>query len=77
MLLQFSVSITGPAGAFAPGDTAEWPDEQDAARLIAAGFASPVLSEKFKENKRETAAAVLNTTEGKAYGRTTPTRWAP
>ncbi len=54
MKIKFLVSIAGSTGVFAPGETTDWADKEDAQRLIDAGFAEKVTPKKA--TKKETAA---------------------
>lgn len=42
MRIRLLVGMAGPHGAWPPGDIVEWPDRDDALRLIAAGYAEAV-----------------------------------
>ena len=54
MKIKFLVSIAGSTGVFAPGETTDWADKEDAQRLIDAGFAEKVTPKKAT---KQTAAA--------------------
>ena len=54
MKIKFLVSIAGSTGVFAPGETTDWADKEDAQRLIEAGFAEKVTPKKAT---KQTAAA--------------------
>ena len=56
MRIRLIESISGTHGSFAAGEETDWPDDKDAARLIAAGIAEKVGPAK-KANKVETAAS--------------------
>jgi hypothetical protein len=53
MKIRMLTSITGVAGSHRPGDEIEWSDNDDAKRLIEAGYAEAVTPTKNK--KVETA----------------------
>lgn len=52
MQVKMLTSIAGANGAFAPGDVAEF-SENEGARLIAAGFAEPVRSAPVEKATRK------------------------
>ena len=65
MRIKFTTSIAGPSYTYKPGDEADWPNEAEAERFIAAGYAvrigPPPTGERKPERKPERA-------DGKAGG---------
>lgn len=53
--LRLLVSLSGPAGAYRPGEEGDF-DDAEAERLIAAGFAAPVAVEPIETADSKSAA---------------------
>lgn len=51
MMVRMAVGLVGPTTSLAPGDEAEFP-QAEAVRLIAAGYAVPVVEAKIERAVR-------------------------
>ena len=64
MKIRLLESISGTYGSFAPGEETDWPDDKDAARLVAAGIAEKVTpTRKTKVEKAAHTKAVETAVE--------------
>ena len=61
MKIRMLTSISGTTGSYAEGDIVDWPDDKDAKRLIAAGFAEKPPAAKGKKTETAAAKAVVET----------------
>jgi hypothetical protein len=61
MQIRLLVSISGSTGTFSAGDVTDWKDNADAKRLIGAGFAEVVTTDKKTTKSKATAPAAAET----------------
>lgn len=58
MFLRFDTAIAGRNFAYAPGDVVEWPNDEEAARLVERSQATELTGDEAKETAKSSGKAV-------------------